>query len=103
MNDRILKYQNYRLISIHNHGTNLPPTGSDFVSCGYRKYMFGLVIYHNGDVYYYKSGKYQFLRELLDKRIEKYKEKLYNIDEINAHELALDDFKNEYEIEWRKL
>ena len=57
MNDIIKASKEYSIISIHNHGTNIPPSGSDFISCGYRKYKFGLVVCHDGSLYLYKSGK----------------------------------------------
>ena len=103
MNKIILSYDEKVLISIYNHGTNIPPTGSDFVSCGYRRYKFGLVVCHNGEVYYYRSGSVRFLKEFLDKRIEKYKEKRYNLSEYEAHIKTLKDFKDEFDIDWRKL
>lgn len=34
------------VVGIHNHPTNIPPTGSDFVAAGYRKYIFGIVVTH---------------------------------------------------------
>ena len=36
------------IIGMHNHPTNLYPTGGDFVSAGARGYVFGVVVTHDG-------------------------------------------------------
>ena len=43
-------------IGIHNHPTNVMPTGSDFVAAGFRKYDFGIVVTHDGRVFKYSVG-----------------------------------------------
>lgn len=103
MNDIIKASKEYSIISIHNHGTNIPPSGSDFISCGYRKDKFGLVVCHDGSLYLYKSGKKTFTRGLFDKRVEKYKQKKYNLSEKEAHIKVLNEFVKEYNIKWREL
>lgn len=45
------------LISMHNHPESKAPSGSDFSSCGQRKYKKGVICCHNGDVYIYQVGK----------------------------------------------
>ena len=40
------------VIALHNHPTNLLPTGSDFVSAGARGYDFGLIATHDGRVFW---------------------------------------------------
>ncbi|MFQ8893540.1 MAG: hypothetical protein ACLR6Z_00455 [Dorea sp.] len=45
------------VIGIHNHPTNILPTGSDFVAAGARKYEFGIIATHDGRVFSYKVGK----------------------------------------------
>lgn len=89
------------LISIHNHPTNLPPTGSDFVSQGRNQYKMGLIACHNGDVYVYEVGNKAFTRKLMDDTIEKYKKLGYN--KVKAHEIVLEQFVTDYGIKWRKL
>ena len=44
------------LISVHNHPTNIPPTGSDFDAQIARSYGGGVVALHNGDAYYFEQG-----------------------------------------------
>ena len=97
--------QNYygKMISIHNHPTNVPPTGADYVASGYRGYNIGLVVTHSGEVYKYKSGNTSFLAGLFDKRVDKYTQKPYNMSVLEAHEKALDDFEREYGTSWLKI
>ena len=90
------------LISIHNHGTNLPPTGADFASAGYRGYKKGIVVCHNGDIYMYKVGDKPFSQRLFDETVEKYRKSGYNKG-IEANIKALEQFERDYGIEWGKL
>lgn len=66
----LIKHNPYRYISIHNQGTNNPPTGSDFASCGFRKYKMGIVVCHNGDIYTYKTGSKPFLSQTFDGMVD---------------------------------
>lgn len=94
----------YSLCAIHNHGTNVPPSGADLVSAGEKKYAFGIVACHNGSVYYYscKNAK-PFLPELMDKTVDKFRRKPYNMGEVDAYKKALDQMATDYGIEWREL
>ena len=84
------------VVGIHNHPTNIPPTGSDFVAAGYRKYIFGIVVTHSGRVYKYKVGNKPFLPRILDERIDKYINTPYNLDVEEAHTRALNELAKEY-------
>lgn len=90
------------LISIHNHPTNIPPSGADFASAGYRKYAVGVVACHNGEVYVYKTGSRPFTAKLFDDTVEKYRRNGYNTG-IDANIKALEQFEKDYGIKWRKL
>lgn len=90
------------LISIHNHGTNLPPTGADFASAGYRGYKKGIVVCHNGDIYVYEVGDKPFSQRLFDDTVEKYRKSGYNKG-VEANIKALEQFEKDYGIKWRKL
>lgn len=96
----IIKRNPYRYISIHNHGTNNPPTGSDFVSAGYRRYKMGIVICHNGDVYVYKAGNRPFTRTFFDDTVDENKKSGYT--ESEAILKTLEIFREEYGITWEK-
>lgn len=91
------------VIAIHNHPTNLFPTGSDFVSAGARGYDFGVVATHDGRVFTYKAGNKPFRSEYFDKTVDKYVSKPYNYNIEKAHMKALSEFVKEYGIEWEEL
>ena len=94
----------YSLISIHNHGTNVPPSGADFSSAGEKKYAFGIVACHDGKVYYYSSAHARpFLPSLIDETVDKYLKAPYNLDRVSAAEKALNTIAEAFGIEWREL
>ena len=90
-------------IGIHNHPTNILPTGSDFVVAGYRKYDFGLVITHDLKVFQYKVGNRPFPATYLDNKVDKYMGKNYNLPILEAQRKALDELSEEGLIEWREI
>ena len=94
--------ESYTLVSVHNHGTNLPPSGADFTSAGNKKYAFGIVACHDGEVYVYsvKNAK-PFVSSGFDERVDKFKDRGYNI--IDVYKRALDEAEATYGIEWRRL
>lgn len=102
LNDAVKSEPKKTLISIHNHGTNLPPTGADFASAGSRGYKKGIVVCHNGDVYVYEVGDTPFSSRLFDDTVEKYKKNGYTKG-IEAHIKTLEQFEKNYGIKWRKL
>lgn len=88
------------IIGIHNHPTNLHPTGSDFVAAGSRKCKFGVVVTHDGRVFQYKVGSRS---EYFNKTVDKYVSEPYNYDIEDAQLEALNEFGKEYGIEWTEL
>lgn len=98
---KAIKENKNSLIAIHNHGTNNPPTGNDFVSAGSKQYVGAVVACHNGDVYYYKAGKKPFSSYSFSKMVDNYMQKGYN--EIKAIKETLAYYVEEYGIEWRLL
>lgn len=99
--NEIVKNKPNTLISIHNHGTNNPPTGSDLVSAGSRKYKIGVVSCHNGDVYVYKPSKQPFTVNSFDKTVDKFRKKGYNENDSIIESLRL--FEKYYGVSWKKL
>lgn len=91
------------VIALHNHPTNLLPTGSDFVSAGARGYDFGLVATHDGRVFWYKAGDKPFRSEYFNKTVDKYVSEPYNYDIEKAQIKTLSEFEKEFGIEWREL
>ena len=91
------------LIGIHNHPTNLYPTGSDLAAAGYRKYKFGVEVTHDGRVFKYSVGEKPFSPMLFDSRVDKYQLAPYNMSIKEAHEKALNDFHKEYGVIWEEM
>lgn len=102
LKNAIKRNKPYSLISLHNHPTNNPPTGSDLSANAKRKYALGVVVTHNGKVYSYKAGNKPFLPESFDKRVDKYRGNGYNMNEEDAIIQALKDYSKEYDIKWRE-
>lgn len=99
--NELIKQNPNKLISIHNHGTNNPPTGSDLGSAGYHRYSMGVIPCHNGDVYVYKVSNKPILSKAFDKSVDKFRAQGYN--EIKSIGKTLDLYKESHNIEWRKL
>ncbi|UNT96430.1 minor capsid protein [Allobaculum mucilyticum] len=70
--EEIEMIKNYKgnIIGMHNHPTNLLPTGSDFVASGSRKYLFGIVGTHDGRVFKYSHGDTPVIPSIIDKTLE---------------------------------
>lgn len=86
------KYGRGNLIGLHNHPTNIPPTGSDFMAAGYRGYRFGIIICHNGNLYKYKIEK-PFQKHVFDKNVEKYMSPPYNLDVEKAFDKVVSELE----------
>lgn len=89
------------LIALHNHPSNVPPTGSDFSTSYVREYAGGLVPLHNGEVYYYKHGHSPFNAREFDAAVERFKSK--GAEDIEAFEKAMKEFEGRFGIKWTKL
>lgn len=86
------EYEPYTIIGMHNHPTNIPPTGSDFAAAKARKYKFGLVITHDGKIYKYNASKY-FMPYLVNKTIENVRRTHYNWDDKRIYEETMNRLK----------
>lgn len=94
----------YSFVSIHNHGTNLPPSGADFGSCGYHKYAFGIIACHDGRVYKYSTQHSRpFVASIIDRKVDIYRGAPYNMPIEAAFRCSLQDAANAYGIEWSEL
>lgn len=92
-----------KMIGIHNHPTNILPTGSDFAMAGYRGYKFGIVVTHDGRVYKYSVGNKVFTPGIIDNRVDKYTKPPYDLGVEEAHMKALNEIVKEYGISWEEL
>ena len=100
LNNAIRNNPKDTLISIHNHPTNNPPTGSDFVSNGFRGYRLGIVVTHDGKVFTYKAGNTPFSSLTFSKSVDKFRGASYNLNEYNAIIQTLKDFEKLFGIYW---
>lgn len=82
----ITEYSRGTIIGIHNHPTNVMPTGSDYSAAGYRGYKFGIVVTHSGEVYKYTPPNSPVSRNLFDYTVKKY----YNLGVLKSYQKATD-------------
>lgn len=80
-------------IAIHNHPTNLWPTGDDYAVAGYRKYRMGIVVTHSGRVFKYTTGGQPILPTTINTTLVKYFTSPYNLDVDEAFSRAMQDLK----------
>lgn len=92
------------LIGLHNHPTNIFPTGSDFVAAGSRGYEFGLVITHDLRVFKYTPPRVPIDAETLDLIIDKYTRLLYDDNEKRrGFERAMQELERRFGITWKEM
>uniref|UniRef100_UPI004025C217 VG15 protein n=1 Tax=Gemmiger formicilis TaxID=745368 RepID=UPI004025C217 len=85
LNAAVKSAEPYSLVSLHNHGTNVPPSGADFGSAGEKKYAFGIVACHDGTIYKYSTRNARpFAVSVIDKKVDIYMAPPYNMGVINA-------------------
>ena len=89
------------LFSIHNHPSNIPPTGSDFSASEARQYAGSIVALHNGEVYYYKHGHSSFTAREFDTAARKRMEK--GLDQTDAFVATMEEFEKRFGISWKKM
>ena len=89
------------LFAIHNHPTNVPPSGSDLCASGARGYAGGLVALHNGAVYYYRHGDMAFGARQFDMVVQSNLKK--GMMPVEAYEETLRYFEQRYGIQWRRI
>ena len=104
LNAAVKSAEPYSLVSLHNHGTNVPPSGADFGSAGEKKYAFGIVACHDGTIYKYSTRNARpFAVSVIDKKVDIYMAPPYNMGVINAFHRALQDAQEAYGIEWSEI
>ena len=93
-----------RIIGMHNHPTNIYPTGSDFVAAGARGYEFGIVITHDLRVFKYTPPNAPIDAMTLDRIIDKYTRMLYDDNEKRkGFEKALHELERRFGITWQEM
>lgn len=87
-------YSPYTLIGMHNHPTNIPPSGSDFAAANNRNYNYGIVVTHEGKIYKYSLKSNQtFLPNLLDMTLAKIGQINYNLSEDQIFDKAMNELQ----------
>lgn len=89
------------LFAIHNHPSNIPPTGSDFVASGSNRYGGAVVCLHNGEVFYYNHGNVAFMASSFDGKVNRYVE--FGMSEYNAIVRAMGEFERSHGIKCLRL
>ena len=90
-------------IGIHNHPTNILPTGSDFIAAAYRRYDFGLVVTHEGRVFRYTPPTMFVSAKEIDRIIDKAVEGTYtDSDAMSRYFGAMDELKR-FGITWEEM
>lgn len=93
-----------KVIAMHNHPTNIFPTGSDFVTASARGYEYGIVATHDGRVFKYTGPTKIVSPQTLDAVIDNHTKMLYSENEISAgFEEALNLLGEEYGISWTEI
>lgn len=91
------------LVAIHNHPTNVWPTGSDYAAAGYRGYRSGVVVTHDGRVFKYSAGDKPFLAQVFDNRVDKYTNPPYNKSVEEAFVEVTKELGKEYGIKCEEI
>lgn len=93
-----------RIIGIHNHPTNIYPTGSDFVTAAARGYEFGIIITHDLRVFKYTGPRVMVNPGLLDDVIDKHTKLAYtDNDKRMGFEKAMEELKRRFGITWEEM
>lgn len=90
-------------IGIHNHPTNIPPTGSDFIAAAYREYAFGLVVTHDGRVFRYTPPTVFVSAKEIDRIIDKAVEGSYTEAEAMSRYFDAMNELRKFGITWQEL
>lgn len=72
------RYGERTMVGMHNHPTNIPPTGSDFAVANSRSYDFGVVVTHDGRIFKYSLNSKNILPIRFDLTVENIRSQHYN-------------------------
>ena len=99
--DAIKSHEPGSLISVHNHPTNIPPTGSDFSAQLAHSYGGGVVALHNGDAYYFEQGEEPVSGVYFDQKVSRLVSN--GADESDAILSVMERLQEEGRIRWMKI
>ena len=89
------------LFAIHNHPSNIPPTGSDFAASGGNGYGGAVACLHSGEVFFYRHGNVPFLASSFDKKVERLTEAGYS--QTDAIVKVMGEYEGSHGISWKRL
>lgn len=89
------------LFAVHNHPTNVPPSGSDICASGARGYAGGIVVLHDGRIYSYKHGDIPFISRQFDSIVHSRLKK--GMMATEAYEETLRYFEQRHGIRWKRI
>ena len=93
-----------KIIGMHNHPTNILPTGSDFVAAASRGYDFGLVVTHDLRVFRYTGPTTTIDALSIDRIIDKYTRMAYDDGEKRkGFEKAMQELQRRFGITWQEM
>ena len=93
-----------RKVGIHNHPTNIYPTGTDFVAAASRGYEFGVVVTHDLRVFKYTGPKKKVDAAIIDMIIAKHVKKWYTADENErGFAKAMNIIRKEFGTTWQEV
>ena len=93
-----------RIIGMHNHPTNIYPTGSDFVAAAARRYEFGIVVTHDLRVFQYTGPTVRTTAAAIDDVIDYYTKTAYTeIDKRRAFDRAMGELERRFGITWQEM
>ncbi|SEA10402.1 hypothetical protein SAMN02910384_00871 [Pseudobutyrivibrio sp. ACV-2] len=88
------------LLTVHTHPSSFPPSIDDFNTNYTNEYFAGLVICHNGAVYFYSAGEY-INPQYYEIKVADYFSRGYN--ECEAQILALENMKSYFDIDFEEV
>lgn len=101
---KTIKEYKGRKVALHNHPTNIYPTGSDFVTAAAREYDFGVVITHDLRVFVYTPPKQMVDIMSIDAIIDKnVKMKYTDIERNEGFISAMKELERRFGITWQEI
>jgi hypothetical protein len=79
---KMLSGNENKIITIHNHPVSSVPSSNDLFLCGSKKYKYGIIVCHNGDVYMYKNNTELTLLYFNIKFGMRYESDIYDFDRL---------------------
>ena len=87
------KAEEHTIISIHNHPNSTVPSLDDINTAWKKKYKYGIVVCHNGNIYKYTILG-DFNEIIVDSLLEKINNLVYNKNKLNDFNTQLNKYIN---------